>query len=292
MRIAVVALGGNAILTPKEKGTIEQQLKHIDQTASQLSPLFTNYKVVITHGNGPQVGDLLIQQKSTTLVPAMPLDVLDSMTQGQLGYLIQRSLNEKLGKKAVTIITQIAVSKKDPAFRRPTKPIGPYFRDKIEHQMIHEPEGWRKVVASPKPKRIVELEEIRMLVEKGFTVITCGGGGIPVIEEGRFLRGVEAVIDKDYATVLLAIKLKADLLVFLTDVDSVYLNYESPKKLAIRKMNVNEAKAYMHHFKEGSMKPKIEAAIEFLKHGRGKVIITKPELLARALRGKAGTTIA
>lgn len=152
--------------------------------------------------------------------------------------------------------------------------------------MIKEPEGWRKVVPSPKPKRIIEIEEIKALVKNGYVVIACGGGGIPVVNG----KGVEAVIDKDYATQLLASQLKADLLIFLTDVDSVYLNYGSKKPIVIRKMNAKKARKYMKHFKEGSMKPKIEASIEFLKKGK-KVIITKPELLDKALRGKVGTVI-
>ena len=287
MKIAVVALGGNAVITPKEKGTVEQQTKHINQTISKLKKLSKKYRVVITHGNGPQVGDLLIQQeKAKPEIPAMPLDVCDAMTQGQLGYLLQKSIQSILKKKAVTVVTQIEVDKNDKAFQNPTKPIGPYYKEKIEEQMIKEPEGWRKVVPSPKPKRIIEIEEIKSLVKQGYIVIACGGGGIPVANS----KGIEAVIDKDYATELLASQLKADLLIFLTDVDSVYLNYESKKPILIREMNVKEAKKLMKHFKEGSMKPKIEASIEFLKKGK-KVIITKPELLDKALEGKVGTVI-
>ena len=291
-KLIVVALGGNAILTPREKGTVEQQLRHIDETVNKIKGLFYEYQVVITHGNGPQVGDLLIQQQASRhQLPPMPLDVLDAMTQGQIGYLLQRSIKEKLKKDVVSLITQIMVSKKDPAFKKPTKPIGPYFPEKTEGNMIREPEGWRKVVASPKPIKILEIDEIRLLIDKHFIVIACGGGGIPVVEEAGKLKGVEAVIDKDYATGLLAKQIKADMIIFLTDVDSAYLNYESSKKIPIRNMNVNEAKINMHHFKEGSMKPKIETAIDFLKHRKGKVIITKPELLDKALKGKAGTTI-
>jgi len=287
VKIAVVALGGNAVITPKEKGTVEQQTKHINQTISKLKKLSKKYRVVITHGNGPQVGDLLIQQeKAKPEIPAMPLDVCDAMTQGQLGYLLQKSIQSILKKKAVTVVTQIEVDKNDKAFQNPTKPIGPYYKEKIEEQMIKEPEGWRKVVPSPKPKRIIEIEEIKSLVKQGYIVIACGGGGIPVANS----KGIEAVIDKDYATELLASQLKADLLIFLTDVDSVYLNYESKKPILIREMNVKEAKKLMKHFKEGSMKPKIEASIEFLKKGK-KVIITKPELLDKALEGKVGTVI-
>lgn len=288
MKTAVVALGGNALIKPNEKGTLKQQIKRIDQTISHLRGLSKRYRLVLTHGNGPQVGNILIQQKSIKEVPSMPLDVCDAMTQGQLGYLIQKSIQNILNKKAVTIITQILVDKNDKAFKKPTKPIGPYYKEKIERDMIKEPEGWRKVVASPKPKQIIEIEQIKSLI-KNHIVIACGGGGIPVIKE-KELRGVEAVIDKDYATELLASQIKADLLIFLTDVDSVYLNYGSKKPIAIREMNVKKAKKLMKHFKEGSMKPKISASINFLKKGK-KVIITKPELLDKALRGKVGTVI-
>ncbi|MFQ6020667.1 MAG: carbamate kinase, partial [Candidatus Aenigmatarchaeota archaeon] len=283
--LAIVALGGNALITPKEKGTIKQQKKHIYETISHLKNLSKKYKLIITHGNGPQVGDLLIQQKSTKKVPEMPLDVLGAMTQGQLGYLLQKAIQKQLKKRAVTVITQILVDPKDKAFRNPTKPIGPYYKNKIEKNMIKEPEGWRKVVPSPKPKKIIEINEIKSLV-KNFIVIACGGGGIPVTKKG----GVEAVIDKDLATELLAIQIKADLLIFLTDVDYVYLNYRKKNQRPLKKLTVKQVKKYMNHFKEGSMKPKIEASINFLKYGK-KVIITKPKLLDKALKGKAGTMI-
>jgi len=286
MKIAVIALGGNALQPANEKWTYEGLVKNINKTVLHLKHLTSKYQPVISHGNGPEVGNLLIQQHSTKEVPEMPLDVLDAMTQGQLGYLLQKSIQNILKKKAVTVITQIEIDKNDKAFQNPIKPIGPYYKEKIEKQMIKEPEGWRKVVPSPKPKRIIEIEEIKSLIKKGYVVIACGGGGIPVVNG----KGVEAVIDKDYATQLLASQLKADLLIFLTDVDSVYLNYGSKEAIAIREMNVKKAKKLMKHFKEGSMKPKIKASIEFLKKGK-KVIITKPELLDRTLKGKAGTVI-
>ena len=285
MKIAVVALGGNAILPPGERGTIKQQLAHVNKTASQLKCLFGKYRVVITHGNGPQVGNLLLQQKNLKI--KKPLDVLGAMTQGQLGYLIQNAL-KNIGKKAVTVVTQVVVSKER---IKPTKPIGPYFRTKKERWMIKEPEGWRKIVPSPKPKEIIELEQIKELIKKGYIVIGCGGGGIPVARSRKKLQGIEAVIDKDRTSSLLARKLKAELLVILTDVDYVYLDYENKNKTPIKQITVKEIKKYMSHFKEGSMKPKIEAAIEFLKDRKGKVIITKPELLDKALRGETGTTI-
>jgi carbamate kinase len=289
MKIAVIALGGNAVITPKEKGTIDQQIKHINQTVSHLRKLSKKYKLVLTHGNGPEVGNLLIQQEKGKPIPPMPLDVCDAMTEGQLGYLLQKSIKNILNRKAVTVITQIEVDKNDKALENPTKPIGPYYKTKTEKNMIEEPEGWRKVVPSPKPKKIIEIEQIKALVKQGFIVIACGGGGVPVINNNG-LKGVEAVIDKDYASELLASQLKADLLIFLTDIEYVYLNYESRNPIAIKKMSVEEANKVMDNFKEGSMKPKIEASIKFLKKGK-KVIITKPELLDKALEGKAGTVM-
>lgn len=294
MKIAIVALGGNAVITPKEIGTIHQQERHVNQTVKHLKSLVRKYKIVVTHGNGPQVGDLLIQQeKGKPEVPPMPLDVCDAMTQGQLGYLIQRGLKNYLKKPAATIVTQILVDRKDPAFRKPTKPIGPYFKTMKEPNMVKEPEGWRKVVASPKPKKIIEIKEIKTLIEKGFVVIACGGGGIPVIMKKKKLDGIEAVIDKDRASEKLASQLKASLLIFLTDVPYVYLNYGLRDQKPLKKMSVVEARKYMKqgYFAPGSMKPKIEASIDFLKHGGKKVLITTPKLLDKALVGKTGTII-
>jgi carbamate kinase len=224
------------------------------------------------------VGNLLLQQKS--LKVKMPLDVLGAMTQGQLGYLIQNSI----GKKAATVVTEVITA----PVAKPTKPIGPYFRTKTEKNMIKEPEGWRKVVISPRPKEILQINQIKELIKKGFTVIACGGGGIPVTKSGK---GVKGVIDKDRTSALLATKLKADLLIMLTDVPGAYLNYESRNKKLIRETTSKDLKKHMKHFKEGSMKPKIESAISFLSKRKGKVIITKPSLLDKALRGKAGTVI-
>jgi len=226
MKIVVVALGGNVVITPKEKGTPVQQLRHIDNTVSHLKRLIRKYRLVITHGNGPQVGDLLIQQEmGKKKVPAMPLDVCGAMTQAQLGYWLQRCLKNKLNKQAVTVVTQVLVDKKDPDFKRPTKPIGPYYKKKIMRKMVKEPEGWRRVVPSPKPKKIIEIDEIKALVKKGYVLIACGGGGIPVVRERGKLKGVEAVIDKDRSAQRLANQLKADTLILLTDVPYVYLNY-------------------------------------------------------------------
>jgi carbamate kinase len=290
MKTAVVALGGNAVITPKEKGTIEQQIKHISQTVSHLKKLSKYYKIVLTHGNGPEIGNLLIQQElGRKEVPALSMDVCGAMTQAQLGYLIQNCIQNILRKKSVTMVTRILVDRNDKAFENPTKPIGPYYNIKTQKYMINEPEGWRKVVASPKPKRIIEIDQIKNLVRQGSIVIACGGGGVPVIYDNGF-KGVEAVIDKDYSSELLASQLNAELLVFLTDVPYVYLNYESSNPIAIRKMSVKEAREMIDNLKEGSMKPKIEASVKFLRKGK-KVIITEPKLLDDALDGKAGTVI-
>ena len=294
MKVAVVALGGNAILKSNEKGTFRQQLKNIDKTVKQLRLLLKKYRIVITHGNGPQVGNLLLQQeKSKQKIPPMPLDVCDAMTQGQIGYFLQMSIKNQLKKPVTTVVTQILVDRKDPAFKKPTKPIGPAYPKKIFKNMMKEEEGWRKVVPSPKPKKIMEIEGIRNLVEKGVIVIACGGGGIPVVMKEEKLTGIEAVIDKDYASQKLATELKAETLILLTDIDYVYLNWREKNERPLKKITIKEAIKYLkqEHFKEGSMKPKIEASIDFLKRGGKKVIITELLSLERALKKKAGTII-
>jgi len=294
MKIAVIALGGNAILTPNEKGTVKEQLKNVQETVKQFKFLLKKYKIVITHGNGPQVGNILIQQEKTKKkIPPMPLYICDAMTQGQIGYFLQVSIMNQLKKPVTAVVTQVLVDKKDPSFKNPTKPVGPYYPKKISKNMIREPEGWRRVVPSPKPKKIIEIEEIKTLVNKGIIVIACGGGGIPVMmKKGKFV-GVEAVIDKDHASQKLATQLKAECLIFLTDVDNVYLNYGKRNQKPLRRITLREAKRYLkeNHFKEGSMKPKIEASLDFLKNGGKKVIISNLSLLNKALKDKSGTII-
>jgi carbamate kinase len=294
MRIAVVALGGNAILTPSEKGTVQEQLKHVRDTVKQLKTLLREYRIAILHGNGPQAGNLLIQQeRAKEEIPPMPLDVCDAMTQGQIGYFLQMSIRNILKKPVVSVVTQVLVDENDPAFRNPTKPVGPYYPKKIFKHMIKEPEGWRRVVPSPKPKKIIEIDEIESLVKRGVMVIACGGGGIPVIMKNGKLVGVEAVVDKDYASQKLASQLKAECLIFLTDVEYVYLNYRKKNQTPLRRITVKEALKYLKegHFKEGSMKPKIEASINFLKRGGKKAIITHLLSLKEALNDKTGTAI-
>jgi len=293
MKTAVVALGGNAFQPAGEKWSFERLLRNVDKTCEILKILTKKYKLVISHGNAPQVGLLLLQQESTSLAPQMPLDVLDAMTQGQLGYLIQKALYEKLKAKAVTVITQVLVDSNDPAFNKPTKPIGPYYKKRIEKNMVKQPGGWRKVVASPKPLRIIEIDEIKSLVKSGYIVIACGGGGIPVVKRGNRFRGVEAVIDKDLAAAVLAEDVDADMLIILTDVKAVFLNYRKGRgEMELRKTTAEYAGNYMKegHFAPGSMGPKVQAAINFSMKG-GRTIITSPKYLEKALMGDAGTLI-
>ncbi|MCK4319277.1 carbamate kinase [Candidatus Micrarchaeota archaeon] len=284
----VVALGGNAILSKGEEGTTEQQLKNIKKTCEKLLPFFEKYSIVLTHGNGPQVGNLLLQQK-TGDAPAIPLDVCGAMTQGQLGYLLQQTLRNLSKKETATVITQVVVDENDSAFSNPAKPIGPFYEQKQEGMFYDAGRGWRKIVASPKPLKIVEMQIIKMLLEKDVVVVASGGGGIPVIE-GDTLKGIEGVIDKDKASQLLANGIGAEILLIITSVDGIYLNFgeENQKKLSL--ISKEEAKKYLEegHFAEGSMKPKIEAGIEFLEKGGKKVIITSIE---NAGDWEKGTTI-
>ena len=293
MKLAVVALGGNAILKPG-KGTVKQQLKRVHETVKELKFLLKKYRIVITHGNGPQVGNLLIQQEiSKQKIPPMSLDVCDAMTQGQIGYFLQMSLRNVLKRPVTSIVTQVLVDEKDPSFKDPIKPVGPYYPKKMSKNMVKEEEGWRRVVPSPKPKKIIEIEEIKTLVKKGIVVIACGGGGIPVIKKKRKLTGVEAVIDKDYASQKLATQLNAECLIFLTDIKNVYLNYGKKDQKPLKKISMKEAMKYLkeRQFWEGSMEPKIEASVNFLKHGGKKVIIAEVLSLKKALNNRAGTTI-
>jgi len=306
----VVALGGNAILRSHEKGTIEEQQRNVEETCKRLASMITQwYQVVITHGNGPQVGNILIQNEAgKDRVPAMPLDVCGAESQGLIGYMIQRSLRAellRLGKTrtVASLITQVRVDEDDRAFRHPTKPVGPFYsRDYAEKEMKLKGErwveqkgkGWRKVVPSPDPKEIVEREAILNLIDSGVVVIACGGGGIPVVRrgEGR-LEGVEAVIDKDLAAQRLAQDIGADLLLILTDVESVMIRFGQPDQVALREVSVAELKSYREegHFPDGSMGPKVEAALRFVEGAGKTAIITSLGSAHEALKGKIGTRI-
>jgi carbamate kinase len=307
----LVALGGNAIKKADELGTYEEQLKNVYKTCVELVKLIEmGYDIVITHGNGPQVGNLLIQQEAAAReVPPQPLDVLGAMTQGHIGYLIQRTLKNILMKRGIkrevaTIITQVEVDKDDPAFKNPTKPIGPFYDEKeaeekirmgmtIKKVKIGVGKTYRRVVPSPEPIRILEGKVIKRLVDEGVIVIASGGGGIPVTLENGEYTGVEAVIDKDLAGEKLAEIINADILLILTDVEKVKLNFGKPNEVDIDKMTVEEAKKYYEegHFPPGSMGPKIQACIRFIEWGGEMAIITSLEKAAEALEGKTGTRI-
>lgn len=303
----VIALGGNAIKKAKERGTAEEQFKNVRETCEYIWELFKVHDIVITHGNGPQVGNILIQQESgEPYVPGMPLDICVAKSQGLIGYLIQQSMKNVLEehniqKNVVTVITQVVVDEKDPAFQNPTKPVGPFYtrkraeelRDKGISVMEDAGRGYRRVVPSPDPNRVLEADIITLLLNQGVIVIGTGGGGIPVGENGKGLYGIEAVVDKDLASEILAESISADYFVILTDVDQVALNYGKEDQKNLDRLTVEEAETYLEegHFAPGSMEPKIVAAVRFLKAGGKKVIITSPKRISEALEGRGGTEI-
>jgi len=309
-KIAVVAIGGNSLIKDPQHQTVPDQYAATVETCQHIAGMIAaGWDVVITHGNGPQVGFILRRSElSLHELHPVPLDSIDADTQGAIGYMIQKALYNEfrkrgLKKQAVTVVTQVLVDRNDPAFRHPTKPIGSFMDEKTARERSEKEgwnviedagRGWRRVVPSPRPRRIIERDAIWTLLDTGFTVIAVGGGGIPVIEdeEGNLV-GVEAVIDKDYASALLAISIQADLFLISTAVEKVALNYKKPNQVDLSRMTLEEAKAYLAqgHFPPGSMGPKIEAIINFLEHGGKQALITNPENLERALAGETGTWI-
>ncbi|MFX0032539.1 MAG: carbamate kinase [Promethearchaeota archaeon] len=298
MKTIIVALGGNALIKPGERGTAEQMLNNLRAPIKQIAELSKEYNIIITHGNGPQVGALLLQQEATTEVTEMPLEILVAETQGQIGFLIETTLDEELMRLGIdtekyflTVLTYVEVNPDDRAFKRPTKPIGPSYKRR-RAGYVKTSKGWRRVVASPRPIRIVQWREIKKLMELNFIVIACGGGGIPVIKEGNRFQGVEAVIDKDLASAKLAEQIDANILIIATDVEKVALNYGTINYRYLDKLSITEAKNYMKegHFPAGSMGPKVQAIINFLQSGGEQGIITSIEKIKDALEGKAGTS--
>ncbi len=309
-KVAVVAIGGNSLIKDKDHQTVPDQFAATRETCVHIASMIDQgWDVVITHGNGPQVGFILLRSElASHVLHTVPLDSCGADTQGAIGYMIQQSLyNEFLKrgmkKQAVTVVTQVVVDKDDPAFQNPTKPIGPFYTEEEAKRLAAERgwivkddagRGWRRVVPSPLPREIVEQEAIKALIEQGFVVIGVGGGGIPVVrQEDGSLRGVEAVIDKDYASSLLASGIGADLFLISTAVEKVALNYGQPNQVWLDQMTVAEAKRYLAegHFPPGNMGPKIEAIIQFLERGGKEAIITSPENIERALAGETGTRI-
>ena len=307
----VVAIGGNSLIKDPQHMTVPDQYRALGETSGHIARIIKDgWQVAIGHGNGPQVGFILRRSElSAHELHEVPLDVCDADTQGAIGYELQQNLGHdfrrmRIDRQAVTVVTQVEVDPDDPAFQHPSKPIGS-FMDEAQAQQRAEREGWvvredagrgwRRVVASPRPLRIVEERAVKALLRDDFVVITVGGGGIPVItDEHGDLRGVAAVIDKDFASALLAITLRADVFMITTGVDRVALDWGSPERRWVDRLTLAEAKDYLAegtHFAAGSMAPKIEACIEFLEHGGGEAVITNPENMERALAGEAGTRI-
>ncbi|MCX6814884.1 MAG: carbamate kinase [Candidatus Aenigmarchaeota archaeon] len=293
--LVIIALGGNSLLSAKKRFSFHQEMENVHSACLQIKNISQlGYRIVLTHGNGPQVGDILLQQKlARRLVPPMPLDVCGAQTQGELGYVIQRALRPLVHKPIITVLTQTVVDRKDPAFRNPTKFIGPFFSRKEPGMKKDSNRGYRKVVPSPEPLEIVESKEIQRLVQEDFIVIACGGGGIPVFKTAKGYEGAEAVIDKDLASERLAASLGAHILLILTDVECAYLDYGTPKQKPLRKLSLKEAEMLYKQgqFPPGSMGPKILASIRFLKHGGTRAVITSPEKAVLAIKGNAGTEI-
>ena len=291
-KLAVVAFGGNALLRSGQKGTYQEQLQNVEDTCRSLRSLIERgYNLVIGHGNGPQVGNVMLQHEAgrSLGIQAMPMDFCVAETQGSIAYLIEMGMRNVLGssRNVVTLVTQVMVDPADPMFQNPTKPVGPYYTKEQADQLAAETgaayredpkgNGWRKVVASPKPTRIHNIDIVKQLATAGNIVVTVGGGGIPVVADGDKVRGVEAVIDKDLASALCAIEIGADEFYILTDVPKVYINFRKENEQALDTITVEEAKKYLAegHFTEGSMAPKVRAGIFFVENGGKECVITE-----------------
>lgn len=311
MKKLVIALGGNALQEAGKPATAQAQLEVVEKTSEYIADIVERgYEVIVAHGNGPQVGRIVIQNEvASAATPAMPFDVCGAMSQGMIGYHIQQGLSKVLrhrgiNKNVVTIVTQVVVDKDDPKFKAPSKPIGPFYTEEEAKAIAAEKgytmkedagRGWRRVVASPLPVEIVELDAVKTLNDAGFVVVTVGGGGIPVIrDDAGDLEGVAAVIDKDLASEKLARDMDADALVILTAVEKVSINFKKPDQKDLDRMSAAEAKQYIKegHFAPGSMLPKIEAALNFVESKPGRIaIITSLDKAVDAIEGRAGTTI-
>jgi len=305
---AIVALGGNALIKENQEGTVYEQFENTRNISKSIAKMIKDgWDVAITHGNGPQVGAILLQNDiAKDVTPPMPLGICVAQSEGFLGYMIQQCLSnalikEDIDRPVITLITQVLVDEDDPAFKNPTKPIGPYYNEeeavevlKEGYQMIRQSDGWRIVVPSPDPKSIVEGDIIKKMLDDDIIVIASGGGGMPVIEkEGWGLDGLEAVIDKDLTSERLAEAIDAELLMILTNVEKVYLNYNSSKQKALENISISELKKYYNdgQFPIGSMGPKILSAIRFIESGGKKVIISHVDKCLEALNGDTGTHI-
>jgi carbamate kinase len=304
-KILLVALGGNALIRKGQEGSIRQQFENLKPPIRQIAKLSREYRIIITHGNGPQVGNLLLQQECCEGVPKLPLEILVAQTQGQIGYMIESTLDNALmdlgihsHQHLVSLISYVVVDEKDPAFQKPTKPIGPIFTEAQAAAQSYPTrktaKGYRRVVASPKPITVVEKSEIKRLLEMDFIVICCGGGGIPVIREGRAFQGVDAVIDKDLASARLAKEVGIDVFLIATDEEGVALYYGTKNQRFLRSMTLREAARYSRddHFPAGSMAPKVEAAVNFVRETNGRAIIGSIDNIESCVAGEKGTEIA
>ena len=309
--ILVVALGGNAITRPGDELSVATQFQRTRETVEHLLPIIESgaYRLVITHGNGPQIGSILLRSDLATEageLPPLPIDSAVADTQGAMGYMIQQCLSNALWESGirlpvVTVVTQVLVDEEDFAFQHPTKPIGRFYPaeqvEKLKHHgwiMTEQQDGWRRVVPSPLPREIIEQDVIGEVLDEGIITIACGGGGVPVVAaEGGSLKGIEAVIDKDLATALLATNLGAHTLAILTGVDTVALNYGSERQVDLDEVDVEDLRRHAAEgqFPAGSMGPKIDAVVGFIERGGTRAIITSPERLAESLDGKAGTQV-
>jgi carbamate kinase len=309
MKTMLLAVGGNSLIRAGEKGTITEQLANAQRTAAEIAKLVRDgYRIVLTHGNGPQVGAALLRsERGASLVPKLPLDVCDASTQGEIGYLLQQSLDTEFRRAGLrvpvaTVLTQVVVALDDPAMQQPTKPIGPFYsradaeerRSRFGWEIVEDAaRGYRRVVPSPETLEIVELDVIRDLLGRGVLVIACGGGGIPVVWKDGKLQGVEAVIDKDRASALLALRLDVDLFVISTDTDYVYLDYKKPLQRPLHFASPRALQEYAGagHFPPGNMGPKVESVLRFVAREKREAIITSAENLYRAVTGTGGTHV-
>jgi carbamate kinase len=297
----VIALGGNALMRAGERGTAAEQLSNLREVCASLVPLLDDPEIVVTHGNGPQVGNELVrQERAADEVPPLPLYLAVAQTQAEIGALIETELRLVAGRPVACLLTHVRVDESDPAFAEPTKPVGPFYA--AEHAETLERErgwrlkadsgrGYRRVVPSPAPLEILELSAIRALVAAGTCAIACGGGGIPVASRNGRLSGIDAVIDKDRASALLARQLGAERLVILTDVPAVVRGFGTSAAEEVRTLNPRQAEDLLPELAEGSMQPKVDASLEFVRATRGEALITSPAALADALAGRAGTRV-
>jgi carbamate kinase len=307
--VTVLAIGGNSLIRSKDRSSFAEQLATTAETCRHIADLAeAGNEVVVTHGNGPQVGFILIRSHlSRNRLPEVPFDACNAQTQAEIGYMIQQSLDNEFRRRSisrpvVTIVTQVVVSAADPAFRQPSKPVGPFYT-KAEAAKLEKELGWtvredagrgfRRLVPSPRPVEVVEKPEVECLLRSGAVVIACGGGGIPVVRNNGTLKGVAAVIDKDLASSLLAGEIGAERLVVSTAVEQVYLNFGQANQLPLGRVKAGEMREHLaaRQFPSGSMGPKVEAALDFLSRGGKEVIITDPEHLTEALQGRTGTHI-